>query len=326
MKNVVKHGNEELIFPRCQITVTSLEIPEDATFREWETIGDTLRKIDGSRLWWWGDWCNHGERRYGEKYTQALEAGDYTYQGLANAAWVSSRIESSRRREKVSWSAHAEVAALEAKDQDRWLDRAERDRLTHRDIRDLIRAERLERETPALPVGTYRVIYADPPWEYGMPQHTTEAQETVLETHYKTMRLDEILALPVRDLAAPSSVLFLWATSPLIFLAGQVIEAWGFDYKSSFVWDKVKHNVGYYNSVRHEFLLIATRGSCLPDSKTLLDSVVSIERTEHSRKPEEFRSIIDGMYIQPKGRNDRIELFCRGELPMHWDAWGAEAK
>lgn len=179
-------------------------------------------------------------------------------------------------------------------------------------------------EPPPLPKGKYRVIYADPPWQYSSPQHTTEEQETVLETHYPTMTLEEIEALPIEDMAHDNSVLFLWATSPLIFQIKEIIFAWGFDYKASFIWDKIKHNVGYYNSVRHELLLIATRGSCLPDSKKLHDSVISIERTEHSRKPEYFRKVIDEMYIPSRVRNDRIELFARAELPKHWDSWGNE--
>ena len=97
----------------------------------------------------------------------------------------------------------------------------------------------------------------------------------------------------------------------------KVINAWGFKYKSSFIWDKVLHAMGHYNSVRHEFLLIATRGSCTPDVPKLIDSVVSIERTEHSRKPKEFRNIIDTLY--PIG--DRLEMFAR-EAPDGWDVWG----
>lgn len=179
-------------------------------------------------------------------------------------------------------------------------------------------------EPPPLPEGKYRVLYADPPWQYSSPQHTTEEQETVLETHYPTMTLEEIGSLPIKNIAHEDSVLFLWITSPLIFQAKEIIVAWGFEYKANFIWDKIKHNVGYYNSVRHELLLIATCGFCLPDSKKLHDSVVSIERTEHSRKPEYFRRVIDKMYIPPKGRNDRIELFARDKLPKHWDSWGNE--
>jgi N6-adenosine-specific RNA methylase IME4 len=102
----------------------------------------------------------------------------------------------------------------------------------------------------------------------------------------------------------------------------EVMKAWGFVYKSSFVWDKLKANFGNYNLVRHEFLLIGTRGSCLPESDTPIPSVQSIERTEHSRKPAEFRAIIDRLY--PSG--ERLELFARGQVPAPWRTWGTEAQ
>jgi len=180
-----------------------------------------------------------------------------------------------------------------------------------------IKADLVERE---LPRGRYRVIYADPPWWYGTPQHSKTEQVATLGTHYPSMKTGAICDLPVGDMAADNAVLFLWATSPLLFEAKEVIDAWGFTYKASIVWDKVLHNVGHYVSVRHEFLLICTRGSCLPDSDKLHDSVVSIERTAHSVKPEQFRDIIDEMYTPVKG--DRIELFARAATPKHWASWG----
>jgi N6-adenosine-specific RNA methylase IME4 len=183
-------------------------------------------------------------------------------------------------------------------------------------------------EAPPLPDGKFRVIYADPPWLYGAPQHTDSApgskteQLTVLESHYPSMPLEDICALPIEELAAENAVLFLWATSPLLQDAFLVMNSWGFEYKAAFIWDKVKHNVGYYNSVRHEFLLIGTRGSCLPDDRpegepVLFDSVQSIERGDHSVKPNEFRNLIDAMY--PSG--PRIELFARRPADG-WDTWG----
>lgn len=186
-----------------------------------------------------------------------------------------------------------------------------------------------KQEAPPLPDGVFRVIYADPPWMYGAEQHGKASdeyskigQDTVLASHYPSMPTEDICALPIRDIAADNAVLFIWTTSPKLFETADVIKAWGFTYKASIVWDKVKHNVGHYVSVRHEFLLIATRGSCLPDVKTLHDSVVSIERTEHSEKPPYFRELIDELY-PPQGR-DRIELFCRAELPDYWATWGNE--
>jgi N6-adenosine-specific RNA methylase IME4 len=166
----------------------------------------------------------------------------------------------------------------------------------------------------------YRVIYADPPWAYATPQHSKEAQVTTLDTHYPSMATEDICKLPISDMCEDDAVLFMWGTSPLLRDAMQVIEAWGFTYKASMVWDKVKHNVGHYVSVRHEFLFIATRGSCTPDNKTLHDSVHTEERTEHSVKPEHFRTVIDDIYRI----GNRIELFAR-RAAEGWDVWGNQA-
>ena len=159
----------------------------------------------------------------------------------------------------------------------------------------------------------YRVIYADPPWAYGDKQDTEKLGGAV--KHYPTMPLEDICALPVPT--ERNAVLFLWTTSPMLENAFKVVNAWGFRYKSSFVWDKVSHNMGHYNSVRHELLLVCVKGSCMPDVPKLYDSVVSIERMEHSRKPEEFRQMIDNLY--PIG--ERLEMFAR-EASEGWDVWG----
>ena len=184
---------------------------------------------------------------------------------------------------------------------------------------------RLNRPTfaapPALPDGKFRVIYADPPWQYsnsgviGETDHYGHAGR-----HYTSMSISELCELPVKDLAADDAVLFLWVTSPFLEESFEVIRAWGFKYKTSFVWDKVGHNYGHYNSVRHEFLLVCTRGSCTPDDPRLYDSVQSIKKSDqHSEKPEAFREIVDDLYEW----GDRIELFARRQAEG-WATWGNE--
>ena len=194
-------------------------------------------------------------------------------------------------------------------------------RLAERSTRD----QRREAGFPDIPEGEYRVIYADPPWKYGDERGglgSTKSNYGPAEHHYPTMSIKELCELDVGGLAHDDAVLFLWVPSPLLQNAFPVIKAWGFSYKSSFVWDKVSHNFGNYNSVRHEFLLICTRGSCLPDSDKLKDSVVSIEKSrKHSEKPELFRELIDEMY----SGGPRIELFARTEIEG-WDAWGDEVE
>jgi len=166
--------------------------------------------------------------------------------------------------------------------------------------------------------GKYKIIYADPPWSYN-DKHEYNGT-TGAETHYNTMNLEDICNMPIKEKTEDNAVLFLWGVVPQLEEALQVIKAWGFKYKTHFVWDKVKHNMGHYSSVRHELLFVATNGSCTPENIKLFDSVQSIEKTnKHSEKPEEFRNIIDTLY--PTG--NRIELFARKKVD-NWEVWGNE--
>jgi len=185
-------------------------------------------------------------------------------------------------------------------------------------VRNKKRKERVEEtEQPNLD-GIYRIIYADPAWQYNADFMDKYGHA---KSHYSTMSIEELCDLPVADIRADDCVLFMWTTSPKLEQAFQVIKAWGFKYKTSFVWDKIKHNFGYYNSVRHEFLLIAGHGSSTPDVKELHDSVISIERSnKHSEKPEYFRELIDKLYTT----GNKVELFARKKVEG-WDTWGSEA-
>jgi N6-adenosine-specific RNA methylase IME4 len=185
-------------------------------------------------------------------------------------------------------------------------------------LREAIHRQRasLKAEPPPMPLGVYRVLYADPPWDYGNP---IAQGYGAAENHYAPMTLEEICAMKLPEIAE-NAVLFLWTTMPFLFKSREVLEAWQFEYRSNFVWNKGRHNFGYYNSPQHEHLLVGTRGRCRPDFKEI-PSVQTIKRTVHSRKPEQFREIIDKLY--PKGR--RIELFARGKAPEGWDVFGNQA-
>lgn len=179
-----------------------------------------------------------------------------------------------------------------------------------------------ETKVPLLPEGDFRIVYADPPWKYG--DELIEGYGAATH-HYRIMDVAELCEMgeEVRAKTNANAVLFLWVPAPILPDAFSVLDAWGFVYKAQFIWDKIKHNYGHYNSVRHELLLVATRGKCLPDVHKLFDSVQVIERTEkHSEKPEQFREIIDLLY--PEGA--RVELFRRGAKPKGWEAMGDELR
>lgn len=183
------------------------------------------------------------------------------------------------------------------------------------DARRLVVKENMVEPEPLSTDIKYRVVYADPPWSYG--NRLVEGYGAA-ENHYPVMSIEELCDLPVDDMTEDNAVLFLWTTSPLLKESFEVIEAWGFEYKTSFVWDKVRHNMGHYNSVRHEFLLVCTKGECMPDVQKLFDSVVVQERSKtHSEKPEIFREMIDTLYTRGK----KIELFARKTVDG-WETWG----
>ena len=123
------------------------------------------------------------------------------------------------------------------------------------------------------------------------------------------MRLDDICALPVANLVATNAHLHLWATNPLLPLAFQVIEAWGFSYRSCFVWTKEKLGMGNYWRVSHEYLLLGVRGS-LRFARRDKRSWQIWNRTRHSKKPPAVRCLIESVSPGPY-----LELFGREEIP-----------
>lgn len=169
----------------------------------------------------------------------------------------------------------------------------------------------------ALPDKKYSVIYADPPWRY---EHV-KTESRAIENQYPTMSLDEIKALDIP--ASDDCVLFLWATSPKLAEAMEVLQAWGFDYRTCAVWNKKHIGMGYYFRQQHELLLVATKGNLpVPEPANRLASVFAFKRGEHSSKPHEVYDMISTMY--PDFTDNRIELFCR--TPQDgWDVWGNQS-
>lgn len=175
----------------------------------------------------------------------------------------------------------------------------------------------------------YRVIYADPPWTFST--YSDKGKGRSAESYYDCMSLDDIKRLPVQDLADTDCVLFMWITDPLLFQAKEVIEAWGFIYKTvGFYWMKTKQDVpidsdvypytnqdfpigtGYWTRANPEQCLLATRGKPHAREHNVRRLVIS-PRREHSRKPDEIYDRIEHLVIGPY-----VELFARFE--QHgWD-------
>lgn len=156
----------------------------------------------------------------------------------------------------------------------------------------------------------FSTIYADPPWQYG-----NQATRSATDGEYSTMSYEKISSLPVAKLTSENAHLHLWATNGFIHEALHLIEAWGFGYKSCFVWIKTQMGIGNYWRVSHEFLLLGVKGSLTFADHSLI-SWAEAKRTRHSAKPEAVRQFIERASPPPY-----LELFGR-RLVRGWTVFG----
>jgi N6-adenosine-specific RNA methylase IME4 len=190
-------------------------------------------------------------------------------------------------------------------------------------VRRVVRERQLTAKTIAVAAElgrkVYGVIYADPPWRFE-PYSRETGMDRAADNHYQTMPIEAIKRLQAP--AAGDCVLFLWATAPMLVEALDVMRAWGFTYKSQFVWVKHKAGTGYWARNRHELLLIGTRGDIpAPSPEKRYDSVIEARAGRHSAKPFLVHEMIEDMFpLLP-----RVEMFARA-THTGWDAWGNEAE
>jgi len=173
----------------------------------------------------------------------------------------------------------------------------------------------------------FGTILVDPPWQF---QNRTGkiAPEHKRLSRYGTLKLDDIISLPVEKIAAPTAHLYLWCPNALLPEGISVMKAWGFQYKSNLVWHKIRKDggsdgrgVGFYFRNVTELILFGVRGKnarTLNPGRTQVNYLSSRKR-EHSRKPDEQYAIIEACSMGPF-----LELFARGER-KGWVNWGNEA-
>jgi N6-adenosine-specific RNA methylase IME4 len=173
----------------------------------------------------------------------------------------------------------------------------------------------------------FATVLADPPWQF---QNRTGkmAPEHKRLNRYPTMSLEDIKNMPVKDIVEDTAHLYLWVPNALLAEGLQVMESWGFTYKTNLIWYKVRKDggpdrrgVGFYFRNVTEIILFGVRGK---SARTLQpgrsqENLISSRKREHSRKPDEQYDLIEACSWGP-----RIELFARG--PRHgWFAWGNQA-
>ena len=177
-------------------------------------------------------------------------------------------------------------------------------------------------------VGKFGTILADPPWRF-TNQTGKIAPENKKLKRYKTMNLDEIKSLPVNRVSSKRSHLYLWVPNALLKEGLEVMEAWGFTYKTNIIWNKVRKDgepdgrgVGFYFRNTTEVILFGTKGSKVRTLKSGRSQVniIKTKKREHSRKPDELYQIIEKCSWGPY-----LELFARG-TKKKWTSWGNQSK
>lgn len=188
----------------------------------------------------------------------------------------------------------------------------------------------------------YKVILADPPWAFAI--RSAKGGGRSAEKHYNTMSFDEIKALPVQDLAAKDCAIFMWITDPMLFKGMELMEAWGFAFKTvGFYWVKLNQDgktpftgMGFWTRANPEQVLTnldpekvnaEKEGSQLllgatghPKRQAMnVPKLIMAPRREHSRKPDEIFERVEALM----GDVPRVELFARQARP-NWTTWGNE--
>lgn len=171
----------------------------------------------------------------------------------------------------------------------------------------LQQARELQAAPPALPTGPFQVIVADPPWRY----------ESGNDLPYPTMDIEEIKAMRVRDIADQNAILWLWTTNAHLRVAFDVVDAWGFEYRTLLTWIKDRMGTGEWLRGQTEHCMLGVRGApvFLGGSYT---TAIRAARREHSRKPEEFYQLVEATCPGAK-----LELFSR-ESRNGWADFGDE--
>jgi N6-adenosine-specific RNA methylase IME4 len=170
-----------------------------------------------------------------------------------------------------------------------------------------------------LPNKKYQIIYADPPYKY------IRTGQNSAEREYKTMDLESIKQIPVKDITDLNCHLYLWVTNNHIDQGIELIKAWGFTYKTLITWikrtvhGKIGLGMGYYFRNSTEHMMFAVKGKMLTTNNSTKNVIEYVNPSKHSEKPKETRDFI----VANSGDLSRIELFARSKCDG-WDSWGLE--
>ena len=205
-----------------------------------------------------------------------------------------------------------------------------------KDVKNRIREKPITKLYPDLPKKKYDIIYADPPWHYnGKLQYDKSSKDresldrskkifiSTADFKYPTMKLDQLMKIPISTICKDDCLLFMWSTSPHLAQAIQLGTSWGFDYRTvAFIWDKMNHNPGKYTLSNCELCLVFKKNRIpQPRGARNIQQLIREPRNTHSEKPIKVAENIKLMFPTQK----RIELFARRKT-RGWDVWGLDIR
>jgi N6-adenosine-specific RNA methylase IME4 len=208
-----------------------------------------------------------------------------------------------------------EQAALDGKKAKQWIKQTKRQQNEIKFANGTIKANRELAESDMV----YGVIYTDPPWTF--ETRSDAGKDRSAENHYPTMSLDDIRAMKIP--AGNDCALFMWVTVPHLHNGIEILQGWGFEYKSAYFWHKTVKGTGYWSANEIEVLLLGTKGNVpapLPEQR--MDQKITAAQGKHSEKPEVFAEGITKMFPHVA----KLDMFARKQSHKgeNWFYWGNE--
>jgi len=314
----------KLSFPastKVELTPTSLNVLTELSAEELDDAWEFLGHADSGVMWWIGDLARYEEGKKNvssEWYDEVEEKTGFKRQTIMNAVSVAKQLNSSVRTEELTFRHHEIIAGAfdTPSEQAKWLQKAVDNKWTTRQLRKQILATRFI-DVPPLPIGTYNVIYIDPPWP--ISTSVWDKWEEPIDDKYPLMSIEDIQALPVAELSHDNTHLFLWTTLTFLPDAIKIIDGWSFQYHICLTWNK-EHGFTLFGYYRNSELLLHSYKGKMPEEwgGEAFRTSFSEPATDHSRKPEIVYRFLEKWFLEP-----RLEMFARKRRPG-WDVWGNE--
>jgi len=269
-----------------------IKVTAAASLLDGETALEFLHGFEERNPFWMGDVWNDVKTRFPETYDQILDHTKWCKATLDNYGWVANSIPPSKRLfdQGVEFTKHSAVAALVPEERDRILEKAKAEKLTLSAVRQEVRLIKCRRvsEGQATLQGKYRALLVDP--------------------DYRTDDIATIAQWAIAAHAQLNAVLFLRHGEAQRFEVAQLLEAWDFAHKTSFIWDRVDHQGPHpYIGERHEYLLLAVRGTLTPDRLVPMQDSVQVCKSDGPVPVSALQGVIsalfDGPYLMVQGAN-----------------------